>query len=217
MADPGNWGNAVDWESHTSYNHTPAVGAIAWWGSEVAGGYGHVAYVDQVNGSQVHVVADNYVGPSSDGYTSSGWIAASSVDAFLHPHDIGSGGTGSRYEVAFQANTGSLWSVGTDNHGNWSQGMMAGTSPAITALSGGGYEMAFQANTGSLITIGSAGNRNWQLGMKAGTSPAITGLPGGGFEVAFQANTGSLWSVGTDNKGAWNLGMKAGTNPAIES
>ena len=41
-------------------------------------------------------------------------------------------------------------------------GMMAGTSPAITALSGGGYEVAFQANTGELWTVGSAGStRTW--------------------------------------------------------
>ena len=85
MADPGrSWGNAVDWIKHTSYNHTPAIGSIAWWG----GGYGHVAYVDQISGSQVHIIADNYIGPHSDGYTDSGWIAASSVDEFLHPHDV---------------------------------------------------------------------------------------------------------------------------------
>ena len=54
------------------------------------------------------------------------------------------------YEMAFQANTGSLWSVGSDQHGSWGYGMMAGTSPSIAALSTGGYEMAFQANTGSL-------------------------------------------------------------------
>jgi hypothetical protein len=47
-----------------------------------------VAYVDQVSGGSVHVIADNYVGPSSNGYTDSGWIPASSVDAFLHPHDL---------------------------------------------------------------------------------------------------------------------------------
>jgi surface antigen len=92
MADPGNWGNAVDWINHTSHNNTPAAGSIAWWGSEAGGGFGHVAYVDQVNGNQVHVMADNYVGPNSDGYTSAGWIPASSVDAFLHPHDLPSTG-----------------------------------------------------------------------------------------------------------------------------
>ena len=130
MSDPGNWGNAVDWKSHTSYNHTPKVGSIAWWGSEVAGGYGHVAYVDQVNGSQVHVIADNYVGPSSDGYTSSGWIPASSVDEFLHPHDLPSGGNppppssagpisalvhGSRVNLSWGAASGaSLYQVSRD-------------------------------------------------------------------------------------------------------
>jgi cell wall-associated NlpC family hydrolase len=128
----------------------------------------------------------------------------------------GGGATSGGFEVAFQANTGSLWSVGASNHGNWSQGMMAGTSPSITALSGGGYEMAFQANTGDLITIGSAGNKNWRLGMMHGTSPSIAGLSGGGFEVAFQANTGSLWSVGASNHGAWNLGMMSNTSPSIE-
>ena len=94
MGDPGNWGDAVDWASHNGGgNNTPAVGAIAWWGAEVAGGSGHVAYVDQVSGNQVHVVADNFPGSASqNGYTDSGWIAASSVDKFLHPHDVSGGG-----------------------------------------------------------------------------------------------------------------------------
>jgi surface antigen len=97
MPDPGNWGNAVSWASHNGGgDNTPAVGAIAWWGAEVAGGFGHVAYVDQVNGSQVHVMADNFPGSAAaNGYTDSGWIAASSVDKFLHPHDLGAGGGGS--------------------------------------------------------------------------------------------------------------------------
>ncbi len=121
----------------------------------------------------------------------------------------------SPYEVAFQANTGSLWSWGSDVHGDWGQKMMAGTSPSITALSGGGYEMAFQTNAGSLITVGSAGTGNWGLGMKAGTSPSITALSGGGYEMAFQANTGHLWSMGSVNNGDWGLGMKAGSSPSI--
>jgi surface antigen len=173
MANPGNWGNAVDWINHTTYSHAPAVGSIAWWGKEVAGGFGHVAYVDQVNGSQVHVVADNYVGPNSDGYTSSGWIPASSVDEFLHPHDVGPA-----YEVAFQANNGYLYTFSSiSGAANLQQGMKAGTSPSIAALAGGGYEEAFQANTGNLIVYGSGGNINTGQGMMASTSPSIAGLP----------------------------------------
>jgi hypothetical protein len=119
------------------------------------------------------------------------------------------------YEVAFQANTTSLWTVGRDGHGDWSLGMMPGTSPVIATLSTGGYIVAFQANTGILWTTGSLGTRNWGLGMAAGTSPSVTALPGGGFEIAFQANTGSLWTVGTDPHGDWGLGMAAGTSPSI--
>jgi hypothetical protein len=123
----------------------------------------------------------------------------------------------SKNEVAFQANTGSLWSMGSDLHGDWGQKMMAGTNPSITALSGGGYEMAFQTNAGTLTTIGSAGNNNWKLGMKAGSSPSITGLSNGSFEVAFQANTGNLWSWGSDVHGDWGQGMMAGTSPSISA
>ncbi|HWC47778.1 MAG TPA: CHAP domain-containing protein [Solirubrobacterales bacterium] len=84
MGDPGNWGDAVDWIQHTSSNHTPTLGSIAWWG----GTYGHVAYVEAIRGSEVFVRADNYAGTTANGYTDAGWIPASSVGAFLHPHDL---------------------------------------------------------------------------------------------------------------------------------
>jgi hypothetical protein len=50
--------------------------------------------------------------------------------------------------------------------------MMAGTSPAITAV-GGGYEIAFHANTGSLWSVGIDNKGAWNLGMNGATSPAI--------------------------------------------
>jgi hypothetical protein len=126
----------------------------------------------------------------------------------------GAGGT-SAYEVAFQANTANLWSVGWDPKGDWALGLMEGTSPSITRLSGGGYQVAFQANTGNLWVVGSQGGGDTGYGMMRGTSPAIAGLANGGYEVAFQANTGNLWTVGSDPRGDWKLGMMGGTSPAI--
>ena len=126
-----------------------------------------------------------------------------------------SGGTVGLREWAFQANTSNLWTVGSAGNSDWQLGMMADTSPSITALSNGGFEAAFQANTGSLWTTGSAGTSDWQLGMMAGTSPSIAALAGGGFEVAYQANTGSLWTVGDAGNTDWKLGMMAGTSPSI--
>jgi surface antigen len=51
----GKWGNAYNWDDNASrlgitVNNTPSVGAIAQWNEkEVAGGLGHVAYVEKVN------------------------------------------------------------------------------------------------------------------------------------------------------------------------
>ena len=128
------------------------------------------------------------------------------------------------YEIAFQANTGHLWTCGDPRScQDKGLGMMAGTSPAITSLLGGGYEIAFQANPGNLWSVGSGGGSdihgNWGLGMKAGTSPSITGLAAGGYEMAFQGPAGHLWSVGSgpgsDSHGNGGAGMMAGTSPAI--
>ncbi|MEO7112411.1 MAG: GH25 family lysozyme [Polyangiaceae bacterium] len=127
----------------------------------------------------------------------------------------GGGSVPSVVEQAFQANTSSLWTVGSAGDKDWGLGMNEGTSPAIASLSNGGFEVAFQANTTSLWTVGSDGDKDWQLGMMAGTSPSIAALTGGGFEVAFQANTGSLWTVGTAGNKDWGLGMMKGSSPSI--
>jgi CHAP domain len=118
-------------------------------------------------------------------------------------------------EMAFQANTTSLWTVGTDNHGAWNLGMMKGTSPGISDLATGGYEVAFQANTGDLWTVGASNHGSWGQAMMAGTSPSIAGLSTGGYEAAFQASTGSLYAVGAHDAGSLGLGMMARTSPAI--
>lgn len=61
---PGWWGNANAWYGNAqisgySVGSTPRVGAIAWTG---AGYYGHVAYVEAVNGSTVTVSEMNWNG-----------------------------------------------------------------------------------------------------------------------------------------------------------
>lgn len=132
--------------------------------------------------------------------------------------------SGGGYFVAFQANTGFVWTLTVTGNGggfirNWYFGMKAGTSPSTTVLSGGTPEMAFQANTGSLWSFYVAGccyyYFNWNLAMMAGTSPSLAALSGGGYEIAFQANTGSLWIVGSKGIGSWGFGMMAGTSPSI--
>jgi hypothetical protein len=71
---------------------------------------------------------------------------------------------GNAYQVAAQANTGSLWILGNFGNRNWELGMMGGSSPSITTLSDGAWVAAMQANTGSLITAGTAGPRTGARG-----------------------------------------------------
>lgn len=51
MNFPGGDGNARGWINSPRFTHssTPTLGSVAWWGTDVGGGYGHVAYVVGVN------------------------------------------------------------------------------------------------------------------------------------------------------------------------
>jgi hypothetical protein len=124
------------------------------------------------------------------------------------------------YEIAFQADDGHLWTNGTAGNHDWGPGMMAGTSPAITAAatlltpSGFGYEMAFQAGDGHLWTNGLAGNKDWGVTMMAGTSPAITELRNG-LQLAVQTNSGYMRTFGVGGSYTAGVAMSPGTSPAI--
>ena len=172
----------------------PVAGALAVWGVPNSAAYGHVAYVEQVSSpTRVLISECNYDWHGSCRTIWENPQAAANFQGYVYGGPAGNGpgrspggspgsspgssGGGGGYEMAFQANTGELISIGSAGGTNWHQGMMGGTSPSIAALSSGGYEMAFQANTGELISIGTAGGTNWHQGMMSGTSPSITGYP----------------------------------------
>jgi hypothetical protein len=77
------------------------------------------------------------------------------------------------FQVAFQANTTDLWTVGDAGDQDWKLGMMPGTNPAIAA-SGSSFEVRFQANTGSLWRAGAGGSGAMNLGMLGATSPSAS-------------------------------------------
>jgi len=122
------------------------------------------------------------------------------------------------FEMAFQANNGSLYDWSSAGSGaNTGQGMMTDTSPSIAELTNGTEEMAFQANTGNLIIWSANGSGvNTGQAMMAGTSPAITALAGNAWDVAFQARNGTL-AIWSSSGTVVNTGqaMMAGTSPAI--
>lgn len=120
------------------------------------------------------------------------------------------------WQVAFQANTGTLFTVG-DITGpqDLGYGMAPGTSPSIARSGIAGWTIAFQANTGTLWVVTNGVAQNLGYGMAPGTSPSIAPVGGGGIEIAFQANTGTLWTVGNNANLDWQLGMRPGSSPSI--
>src|SRR5438874_3238948 len=81
-------GNASQWKDQiaaANVTNYPTVGAVAWWGTEVDGGLGHVAVVLSLNpdGSAVIGEYNNFLDGTYDTRT----ISSRGADAFLHIHD----------------------------------------------------------------------------------------------------------------------------------
>src|SRR5438552_6986599 len=83
-------GNASQWKDQVpavNVTNYPTVGAVAWWGTEVDGGLGHVAVVLAVNpdGSAMVGEYNNFLDGTYDTRT----ISRRGADAFLHIRDQG--------------------------------------------------------------------------------------------------------------------------------
>jgi len=152
---------------------------------------------------------------SLETYTSSGTVLNTGLGMMAGSSPSIAALAGGGYEVAFQANTGILWTLAAGFALDSQDAMMAGTSPAVAAAPGGGFEVAFQSSTGTLETYTPSGLVNTGLGMMAGTSPSIAPLAGGGYEVAFQANTGILWTLAAGFALDSGDAMMSGTSPAV--
>lgn len=83
----GGNGDAIGWRHDwqvqgRGIDLAPAAGRIAWFGSS-AGQFGHVAYVQSVNGGMIKVEEYNWGGTQNYGIRT---ISASTVGSFLAPH-----------------------------------------------------------------------------------------------------------------------------------
>jgi hypothetical protein len=81
--------------------------------------------------------------------------------------------SGGGYEIAFQANTGYLYTYSSSSGAaGTTLGMASGTSPGITLLADNNWEIVFQANSNDLYNYSSlTGPAGTSYSMAAGTSP----------------------------------------------
>lgn len=130
----------------------------------------------------------------------------------------------SNVEVAFQANTGALWTYNTLTGVAHSVGfgMAAGSSPAA-ALTSSGVAIAFANQNGDLCVVdpvtGFGGFGTPTAPVAPGTSPAITYIlhQTDGYEIAYQAPDHSVRTADFGHSATFPtpLTAAAGTSPAI--
>jgi surface antigen len=151
--NPGNLGNAGDWANSARgkgfrVDGNPALGAIAQWnyGSAYAPSFGHVAYVEDWNGSTLTLSDSNWQGGSRRWRVSPGerfWPSN-----FLHIRDAGANPTGA-YDLAASPTPGRVrvagWSFDRDNVAQSIEMHVYVGGPAGTA---GAEGRAFTANGG---------------------------------------------------------------------
>jgi surface antigen len=83
-------GNASGWAGAAQgrgyhVNHTPARGAVAWWGTELFHGFGHVAWVANVYVGSIEVAEYNHAGT---GRFDTRRIPTHAPDAYIHFRDL---------------------------------------------------------------------------------------------------------------------------------
>lgn len=139
-------------------------------------------------------------------------------DTGLYRTDPNNGTTGiltATTEIAFQANTGMLWTDSSGAPKSLGLAMASGTSPSIAGLYSGGYEIAYQNAAGDLAITGTAGTLVTNDAMQPGTRPSITALQNGGYEIAYQTAAGTLATAGTAGSTNTGLVMDPTTSPSI--
>ncbi len=83
-------GNASSWAAAARtrgyrVDRTPAPGAVAWWGSELFGGFGHVAWVEDVYAGSVELEEYNAQG---NGSFDRRRVRTAAPDAYIHFRDL---------------------------------------------------------------------------------------------------------------------------------
>jgi hypothetical protein len=116
--------------------------------------------------------------------------------------------------VAFQANTGILWTLSNGMPRSTGLLMKHGTSPRGTGEPGDA--IAFHGNDGFLWTYRDGIGRSTNLRMRPATSPDILPDPAGGFWIAFQSDNGELWTVSPSGQArSTERRMSAGSSPIL--
>jgi len=202
---PDGDGNAVGWKqgalnSGYAVNTVPAIGAVAWWGGEIGGGLGHVAYVSAVNPDGT-VDVEEYNWNTHNEYDVRNEVRA---DAYLHIHDLVQGIPGPWTVTATAVN---------GQQGYWETDSTGATFAFGAAKPLGSINAPLNAPIVSMVADPATANGYWLLGADGGVF-SFGGAP-------FYGSTGSrrlparivAMATTPSGKGYWLVGSDGSVYP----
>jgi len=239
---PAGAGNAADWKDYAvakgyTVNNTAAVGAVAWWGSERASGFGHVAIVSSVNANGTSNIEQynagfDYAYSTASNITPDAYlhIADSSAPIHFNPAAV-SWGLG-RIDTFGQGTDGKIYT----NYYASSSGWSGFTSPAPTIVGSGPAVSSWGQNRLDVFARGTGADlihswydgswHNWETlsgQIKTGTDPASVSWGLGRIDTFLQGTDGIIYTKYYDvNSGGWSgfaapVPTVVGSGPAVAS
>jgi surface antigen len=203
------WGNAANWATaaadagYSVYPHgdsyTPQVGDIATWGSEVGGGYGHVAYVASV--SDGVATFDEYnvaeTGAYTDTYTSADHPGGQVYpDDYIHIGTLAGGGSGGDVQM-IMGGDGTVFAKDSVGDGGWNQ--ETGSGEAAIAAGNDGLQMILGSG-GDVWAKSSIGNGGWTEEVSSGIAAIAAGDDN---EQMILDDSGDVWAKTGVGYGGW--------------
>lgn len=202
-------GNAKDWDTSAAnlgylVNTTPTVGSIAQWDD---GDYGHVAYVEAVNGSTITVSEDNAAPYNTFRWrtinTSGNW-----PDHFLHIKDATTVSGSNNLQLSTVGTDGKVYTLGQTSPGTWSpnwaviNGNVKSTS--VTTTPDGLQHIAALGGDGNIYITHQQANKQWggwsQVQAQV-TQVAIAATPEGKLHIAARGTDGKVYVLDEVNTG----------------
>lgn len=188
---PSGYGNAGYWGGNAqaagyTVNTTPAIGAVAYWSTRALPPAGHVAWVEEINGTSVTI--EEYNVPGGSGNYSRRTIAASNPTGYIHFKDLAgptpppSNLNSSTPSIAVNPNNGlaSVLAQGPSNslYAYWQSSNGAWNGP--WGINGGSAGLAY-------------------------SGPAIAIVPSTGLGVGVcRGPSNSLYNYWQNSNGSWN-------------
>jgi len=225
---PSNWGNASAWDTnassagysvHSPTSYKPQVGDLAQWGTEKAGGAGHVAYVWNIEYSGTADLYDyNEATTGAFGTYTTASASEGTPDHYIsigHSTPAAIARDSNDMDVFYNDGKGNLVDYGWNPNTNWTHqswydagGIMG--QPVVISRSSTSLDVFYTTAQNKIVNRGWNSVNGWTgpntlVSSDVASTPAATDRDSSHMQVFYRTLEGDVKSVAWDSTNGWNL------------